>query len=528
MADKTPSWVIKDGKAPPPAPEPDLMDTLGEYAQVGTRALVPYATAASLGAAAGAPFGGVGAAPGAAGGVLSLGLGDLLTGGYNLVAPVLGGERRPLPSETIQNVFQRIGVGKAPTTAGQQVFSDVLQAGAGGLGQAKSAQTLSRASASPTVQNWMKFLGSNARGQTGASIVGAAAPSIAANYFDITNPYALTGLSLAGSVAGGRAATPKVNIPTTENLKMRAQAAYKAAENAGVRVAQPELARLGTDVRTRLGNVQYDPGTQPQVRKWLNILDKNFTGPVSFQKLDALHSDLMAEARTVRNDRTRMMMQEIGGALDDFITNLKPSQVTAGQAGAATTALSQARQLWRSKSQLSLLDDAAEAAANRSQQTNTSFSDNIRNEYKKIVNNKRAFSRLSPDAQRAVKAVANGTVPSRFFEGIGKLSPTNRSAALAELMLGGGLFYQLQHPGTLLVPATLAAAGGGSKLIANRMVPGQVQRARAAITGTPLPRGYSLLPPAAQQALLARQRGETATRRRDVTETPFWAIPAGK
>lgn len=527
MADKAPSWVLKDGKAPPP-PEPDLVDTIGEYAQVGTRALAPYATAASLGAAAGAPFAGVGAGPGAAGGVITLGLGDLLTGGYNLVAPVFGGDRRPLPSETIQNAFERIGVGKAPTTAGQQVFSDVLQAGTGGFGQAKSAQTLSNLAGSPRLQNWMRLLGENARGQTGASIGGAAAPSIAANYFNVENPYALTGLSLAGGLAGGKAATPKVNIPTTENLKVRAQAAYKNAEQSGVRVAQPALTNLGADVRTRLGNVQYDPGTQPKVRKWLGILDKNFTGPISFQKLDALHSDIMAEARTERNDRTRMMLQEIGGALDDFITNINPAQITAGDAAAAKTALKQARELWRSKSQLSMLDDAAEAAANRSQQSNTSFGDSLRNEYKKIVNNKRAFSRLSPEAQKAVKAVANGTAPSRFFDALGKLSPTNRSAALAELMLGGGLFYQLQHPSTLLVPATLAATGGGGKLVANRMAAGQAQRARATVTGTPMPRGWSLMAPATQQALQARQRGETATRRRDVTETPFWAIPASR
>lgn len=524
MADKTPSWVIKDKT--PPAPAPDVWDTIGDYAGVGARALAPYATAASLGATAGAPFAGVGAVPGAAGGVLALGLSDLATGGYNAIAPVFGGRRVALPSETIQNAFQRIGVGKRPETATQQVFSDVLQAGTGGLSQAKSAQALSNIMASPAARNWMKFFGQNARAQTGAAMGGAGAPSIAANYFNVDNPWLLAALSLGGGVAGGKAATPKANIPTTEQIKSRATDAYKTVEQAGVRVAQPELAQLGTTVRTRLGNVQYDPGTQPQVRKWVGILDRNFNGPLSFQKLDALHSDIMAEARTVRNDRTRMMLQEIGGALDDFITNLKPNQVTAGDATLAASSLEKARQLWRSKSQLGLLDDAAEAAHNRAQQNGSSFVDNIRSEYQKILRNKKVFGRLSPEVQKAVTDVANGTTSSRFLERLGKLSPTNRKAAWAEVLSGGALYTATQHPSSLLLPASVGAVGGGAKAVANRMTMSQTQNARAAAANYKLNRpGWSLGVPISQQVTQAPQRGKTATQRRDQTEIPFWAIP---
>lgn len=524
MADKTPSWVIQDNKArPSPQTETDaLIDTIGDWAGVATRALAPYATAASLGAAAGAPFAGVGAAPGAAGGVLSLGLGDLATGGYNLVAPVFGGERATLPSEAIQNAYERIGIGTRPKTAAQQVFSDVVQAGSGGLGQAQSAKALSNVMASPYAKNWMKFLGENARGQTGASALGAAVPSVAANYFNVENPLALTALSLAGGYGGGKAATPKVKMPTADELGARATASYKAAEQAGVRVSQPALAQLGSDVRTRLSGVQYDPGTQPQVRKWVGILDRNLKGPLSFEKLDALHSDIMAEARTVSNSRTRMMLQEIGATLDDFMFNLKPNQVNAGNVGAAATLIKDARQLWRSKSAVNLLDDAAETALNSSKQNKTPFVENIRSEYRKILRSK-GFSRLSPDVQDAVKKVANGTISSRFLERMGQMSPTNRKALWGEILMASS-YAGTQHPASLLIPATTAAVGGTSKAVANRMIAGQVQRARGAATNTPMPRGWSLLSPTAQQAVQAPERGRTATRRRDITNVPFWAV----
>lgn len=525
MADKTPSWVIKDNKAPlSPQTETDaLIDTIGDWAGVATRALAPYGTAASLGAAAGAPFAGVGAVPGAAGGVLSLGLGDLATGGYNLIAPVFGGERVTIPSEAIQNAYERIGIGTRPKTAAQQVFSDVVQAGSGGLGQAQSAKALSNVMASPYAKNWMKFLGENARGQTGASALGAAVPSVAANYFNVENPLALTALSLAGGYAGGKAATPKVKMPTADELGARATASYKAAEQAGVRVSQPALAQLGSDVRTRLSGVQYDPGTQPQVRKWVGILDRNLKGPLSFEKLDALHSDIMAEARTVSNSRTRMMLQEIGATLDDFMFNLKPTQVNAGNVGAAATLVKDARQLWRSKSAIGLLDDAAETALNNSKQNKAPFAENIRAEYRKILRNKKTFDRLSPDVQATVKKVANGTISSRFLDKLGQLSPTNRKALWGEILLGA-TYAGTQHPASLLIPATVATVGGTSKAVANRMTAGQVQRARGAATKTPMPRGWSLLSPTAQQAAQAPEKGRTATRRRDTMEVPFWAV----
>src|SRR5512137_2533723 len=93
----TPDSVIAKVMAETYPPQREGMDLVSQIGGVATRALAPYATAAGLGAAAGAPFAGVGAVPGAAGGVLSLGVGDIGTGIYNLAAPLFGGERVPLP-----------------------------------------------------------------------------------------------------------------------------------------------------------------------------------------------------------------------------------------------------------------------------------------------------------------------------------------------------------------------------------------------------------------------------------------------
>lgn len=529
--EKTPSWVLppSSDEAPPPPSEPDFIDTLAEYAGVGNRALAPYLTAATLGAAAGAPFAGVGAAPGAALGVVGLGIGDLSAGTYNLVAPAFGGGRIPTPSENIQNAFSTIGIGRKPTTPSQQVFSDVLQAGAGGLSQTLGARTLAPMMSSPRAQNIMRMLGENARAQTGAAVGGAAAPSVAANYFDVTNPYALFGLSLAGSMAGGGAASPRVAMPTVDELRTAANAAYTSMRQAGVRVSQPALSQLNADINTNLRNLDFIPGSHPEVRRRLAQIQQEFRGPMDLSRLDSLHSDIAAAARKAPNSKTRMYMEEIAHNLDDFLRSVTPGQTVGGNTRAATDALSQARQLWRDRSQLSLLDDAAEAAQNAAQQGKKNFGAALRSEYQKILGNRRVFDRLSPEVQDAVRMVANGTPTSRGLDVIARLAPTNRSAIAGELLAASGMYAASQHaPLSVGLPIAAATAGGMAKTAANRMAISQAQRARATAAGVapqrPIYRGPMALP-AAQQAVQAPQRGSTAQQRRDIYNLPWWAVP---
>lgn len=529
MAAKTPSWVIQPK---PKTEEKTVLDTAGDLAGVTVHALTPYATAAGAGGLAGAALlGPPGAAIGAVGGPVALSLGDLATLGYNAVVTPFGKPAVSYPSQNIQNFWDYVGVGKKPDTATQQVYSDIVQAGTGAGLTAKGANAFVPLVKSPTTKNVMTVLAQNPKAQIAAASGGAALPSAAANYLGVTNPYALLGLSLVGSAMGNKAATPKTKIPTTEQVTNAARQNYQAAEAAGVRFGQPALSQLGADMRQRLSSVQYDPGTQPQVRKWLNIFDKNFKGPISFEKLDALHSDIMAEARTVTNTRTRMMLRELGNSLDDFITKADASKVVAGNPTVAAAALEQARGLWKAKSQMELLEKATTAARNRSQQSGGAFTDSLKSEYKKIVNNPKVFGRLTPELQAAVRDVANGTKSSRAWSVLGRLSPTNRNALWLELMGGGGAYAATQHPGVLLAAGTAAAAGLAGRTVANALTRRQAANANKLAAAPAMPQpggpGWYLLSPAAQQAVLANQRGQTAEERRNRTAPPpSWVLKA--
>lgn len=94
-------------------------ETVQDIAAGASRGMAPYATAATLGALAGAPFGGVGAGPGAAAGVAAvLGtqfIGDPLVDSVNS----LFGTKLTKPTEALNQLMDMAGLAKPQSEAGQ-------------------------------------------------------------------------------------------------------------------------------------------------------------------------------------------------------------------------------------------------------------------------------------------------------------------------------------------------------------------------------------------------------------------------
>jgi hypothetical protein len=382
------------------------LDKATQVAGVTTGALLPYATAAGLGAAAGAPFAGVGAIPGAAGGVLALGVGDIGTGLYNLATPLFGGERVPLPSETIRRGYETVGVGRRPETRGEQVYSDVLEAGAGGFGQAQGFKTLADVAASPQSQNFMRMMGQNARGQTAASMGAAAAPSIASNYFDVTNPAALMGLSLAGGGLGATVPTPKTKPITAAALKEESGKLYRAMEAEGVNIAPQAMTDLANAARTKLSGLRYDPDTDKVVNEALKLFDVKSGKPMTFDMLEKFRRSVRdlpySEAGGKRGTPDeRAMVKALEETIDDFMDGLTPAQTTSGDAAAANAFLTQARGVRGRGYQTETLEDAfTKATATSSAADSTkSFPRALRDEFTKLAKNERKLSRFDKDTQ---------------------------------------------------------------------------------------------------------------------------------
>ena len=503
------------------------MDKATQVAGVTSGALLPYATAAGAGALAGAPFAGVGAVPGAAGGVLALGAGDLGTSLYNMGASLFGGDRVPLPSETIRQGYEVVGVGRQPETSGEQVYNDILQAGAAGFNQAKGFQTLADVAASPQSQNFMRMMGQNARGQTGAAIGAAGAPSIASNYFDVTNPYALMGLSLAGGVAGGKAATPATKPVTSAALKEESGNLYRAMEAENVNIAPQAMTDLGVAARTKLSTLRYDPDTDKVVNEALKLFDVKSGKPMTFDMLEKFRRSVRdlpySEAGGKRGTPDeRAMVKALEEVIDDFMDGLTPAQTTSGNAAAANAFLTQARGVRGRGYQTETLENAFTAATRTSSTADStkSFPRALRDEFAKIAKNERKLSRFDKPTQELIKKVANGTVTQKILMTLGNLSPSARLFGTQMPLYGAG------YGGLATLSPTTAAVVGGTqtaaaiaKGAANRMTRTQANRAliSAAQPGggvKPGDQGFFALSPVAQQNVLAQDRAKRAEERR--------------
>jgi hypothetical protein len=497
------------------------MDKATQVAGVAANALLPYATAAGMGAMAGAPFAGVGAPFGAAGGVLALGLGDLGTSAYNLAAPLFGGQRVSLPSEAMQQGYQSIGATRAPETPGEQVFSDVLSGAVGGAGQAKAFQTLASKATSPQARNFMRAMGQNIRGQAAAGAGAAGAPSVASNFLDVTNPAALLGLGLAGGGAGFKAGTPKPKLVTAGEIVKESSDLYKQMKAANVNIAPQAMTDLATQVRAGVQNLPYDPDTDEVVNQALKMLDVKSGKPISFDMLEKFRRKIRdlpynkSGTSSVDSDE-RSVITVIDDLIDDFMDGLTPAQTTSGDPAAAAALIKQARTTRATGYKTETIENAFKKASDASSPLDAtkSFPQALRDEFRNIYKNKRTFAKFDKPTQDLIEKVVKGTATQKTLVMLGKLSPSARKFADQLPIYGAGYggLATLSPEGAVALGG-LQAAGAVAKGVSNQMTRRQANRAlvSAAQPGgviKPGGPGFYVLSPVAQQNVMAQERAQ--------------------
>lgn len=471
FAPQSPAPVgIVDPFAAPPAPaaapaavEPDTSAT--QRAGVVARTLAPYATAATAGALAGAPVGGVGAIPGALLGVGALGLGNLATGIYNLTAPRFGATPIDTPSEAIRNVFAAGGVGRKPTTSEQAVAASAMEG-------ALDAASLSGAGRviGGKVGNWFA---ARPGVQTVAGASGAATPTILREYAGVEDPRILFLSSLIGGIAGGksgarladwtergvdaaRRSLTNANI-SSEALKQRAQAGFNATDASGVTYDAGAMARFASDVRQSLAKEKYYPSSPRyvEVTNALKQVDEFAAGPQTIGDLHSLRQDLRKYAQTAGPDGGRMI-SKIMDDLDDFVaTPQNASLAAAGDVTAASGALKSAISDWSKLVKSDQIETLIERAA---RVENTPFASALRTQFRTLANNPARMRRFNEAEREAINAIAEGATSSVTLKALAKLTP-NVSFRNLLLAAGAGAVSPAATPYALGVAG---AAGAGA------------------------------------------------------------------
>lgn len=465
-------------------PEPD--DSLSQWGGVLSGALAPYATAAALGGAVGAPLAGVGALPGAAGGVLTLGLGDIGTSLYNAAAPLFGGQRVALPSETIREQFVNAGLATNPQTPGQRVASDVVSGLAGGIAQPAAMGVQATRMAPSVTRDILNVLSKQRAAQAGGAAGAAAAPSVAQNYFDVNDPLALTGLSLAGGMAGGRATARRPATVTREQLAKQSENAYKSAEEAGVNLSPEAMTGLKARVDDLLSNMDYDPEFHPLVKRAAKIFESKAGAPMTFKKLEEFRRTVRdlpySEGGGAAGTKTeRAMVGRMADAINDYMMTLDPAQTTGGDTATAATRLSQARGAARRNFEADLIEETTKRAAGRASGSKAS---NLSKEFGKIADKPRRMARLTKETQAGVNALAEGKGFGTLAS-VGKFAPDINLKNLGGLMAGGAGAAYMGRPELGVAGAVLGGGALAAKGIANRIASGQANKLASAVRGTP-------------------------------------------
>ena len=479
-------------------PKSTFIDDAAQLLGVTNRAILPYVTAAGAGALAGAPFGGVGALPGAAGGVLALGAGDLGTSVYNAGASLFGGKPMQLPSETIRQGYENVGIGRRPQTPGQEVLFSAAEGAAGGLSGAGAFNQLARKAAPGVTRNVMQELGRGIGVQTAAGAGAAAAPTIGREYAGIENPLAQFGLSVAGGMAGGRMATPRATPVTSEQFVKQADAAYQRARDAGVRFDTAAIANLAQDIRKGMStpDMTFRPKLHPRINAVLEDIDdavaeaqKNGT-PISFSELELLRRVARTGARSMDADERRLGAGIIR-TIDDFIDAPPANAVVAGDAPGAASAIKEARTAWRRMSQSDNINDMIiEKATDSAEGLNANTIRAAARAINKSESKKRAFD---PAIQKQIKDLGRGTGGLSTLQTLGTFGPTLpttpqqavRALPAAATLTGAGSAMYSGSPGLALLGATIAGGGLASRAAANKMALGKVNKMLDQTRGTP-------------------------------------------
>jgi hypothetical protein len=166
---------------------------------------------------------------------------------------------------------------------------------------------------------------------------------------------------------------------------------------------------------------------------------------------------------------------QIKGVIDNFTNNLQPTDILAGDAPTAVSALNEARRLAQIGFKSDALENGVENAADSTSITGSggNINNKTRAPAKALKNSKQNWT---PDEQAAIKAIIDGTPTQNALRLMGKASPEgNGLKALLEI---GGIVTAMTHDsgfGASAIPAVaVPAAGYVAKRISDNVTKGKM------------------------------------------------------
>lgn len=278
--------------------------------------------------------------------------------------------------------------------------------------------------------------------------------------------------------------------PSSTVFKGLASDAYDASKAAGVKIQKSSLAgAIGNAEATAKTELTYRPGTEPKVATALETIRSDLAAAgdnIGFEEIDVARK-IARKVLASPDKNERAVAHHIIDSLDDYVAGLKPSDVVGAVSGdpaliqafglktgdnmnVATAALTEARGLFARGAKLDTIERLVTKARDQigANQTQTRFDNALRQQFKQLKNNQRAFRQFSPEEQTAITQIIRGTRIQNAARQIGKAAPTGTVPILGELSVLG---EALNSGSEKLAAAAVgtAAAGLVGQHVANKI-----------------------------------------------------------
>lgn len=288
---------------------------------------------------------------------------------------------------------------------------------------------------------------------------------------------------VVGGVLSRRARVPEAEpAPTTEQLLQKGSEAYKAAEDAGVSIKPGVLDNSIQELSSRLTKEGLDQTLHPKATRALERLSELQGKPATLNDLE-VRRRIASDVANSSDRAERRIGGQIVEKIDDTMENLKPEDVSSGDAAAGVSALNEARGLWKRARKGEVIDDLIHRAGTRAgQYSGSGFENAIRTEFRQLAMNKKRLRGFSSEEVAAIEEVARGGPVSNAMRFLGKFSI--RGPVSAGVNMGAGAIGG---------PAASAALEGLGEL--GRFASGAATQRKALAVGDLVRRGGSLPPP---------------------------------
>lgn len=253
--------------------------------------------------------------------------------------------------------------------------------------------------------------------------------------------------------------------PTTEQLKATGRTAYKAVDDAGVMIRPEAFAEAAGGITADMVDSGMRMGVgrslAPKSADFAEVMvdmatDPNYAKGIPFSEIDTLRKVASAPASDMANRLEGSLGTRAIEGIDDFVNNLTPAQVAAGNADELPGLIQTARSVWSKALKSGMIDDAIE----NSQNYLSGEASGIRNQFARILKNPKLSRGFSELEKAAMRKVINGSVPERLLNLMG-----GGLGQMATMGLGAGMGGA---PGFLVGTGIAAGARKGSEVLANR------------------------------------------------------------